>query len=346
MNINKKNDFDSNHKSFIYSIHPSFKIILIILFTKIIFSLKLDSFYKIDFTNRGIVNFCFLLFYLFVFCFIFFYLILSLNYPFRTLMKEILRFKFIFFFSILLRCSYECPQGFEVFKHGLKIEFFKEPKIFLFSIIFLYFSYFFLFKNKNYKNFGFLFIFFYFWKIPWKITFLSGLYSRDDSFPLFFTYKDFFYICLIFSRVILFLLFNILIKETISFVEVNEGLNIIFKPLKRFRFFLEILTLVLSLIFMSISFLFEEAKKILKAQLSRGLNFYTKNIFKKFYYILSLLVPIFVLIFKKSFVLANSMEARGYVIGKERTKFILYKTQKKDYFLLFLVFIVFLLSFL
>ncbi|WP_210352292.1 hypothetical protein [Texas Phoenix palm phytoplasma] len=57
------------------------------------------------------------------------------------------------------------------------------------------------------------------------------------------------------------------------------------------------------------------------------------------------MIPIFILSFKKSFVLANAMESRGFVLGQERTKLANYKILKKDYFILIIVFLFFLISF-
>ena len=53
--------------------------------------------------------------------------------------------------------------------------------------------------------------------------------------------------------------------------------------------------------------------------------------------IISLLVPMFVVSFKRADDLANAMESRGYVIGEKRTSIDVMKLEFRDYFSLFLV---------
>ncbi|MDV3173518.1 MAG: energy-coupling factor transporter transmembrane component T [Candidatus Phytoplasma stylosanthis] len=335
---NKCGSITNFNKSFIHYIHPSFKIILTILIFQIILSLNLENFRFVwDFTNKGIIkNFFCLLYYLF-FIFIFLFLLIVVNYSFSMLLKKFLGFKFLFFFSLLLHCNIQNTNLYLEKSNYLYFPFWNlNEGTFFLIIFFLYLLPLFLFKKKKYKKFYFIFIFLFFFILPSFLNSSFSFFKEQTNSYLYFYKEDFFNIFFIFLRFFLFLMFNIVLKETTSFIEINYGLELILKPLKKIKFPVEILTLMLSLIFLSIPFLLEETQKILKAQISRGLNFYNKNIFKKTYYLLSLLIPIFILSFKKSFVLSNAMETRGYIIGKERTKFILYETKKTDYLILFL----------
>ena len=64
-----------------------------------------------------------------------------------------------------------------------------------------------------------------------------------------------------------------------------------------------------------------EARKILKAQASRGLDIKGANIWMKIRLIGALLLPVFVLAIKRADDLASSMAVRGYVIDKERSSY-------------------------
>ena len=81
------------------------------------------------------------------------------------------------------------------------------------------------------------------------------------------------------------------------------------------------------------------------------MDFKESNFKEKVNQIISLLVPVFVISFKRSEDLANAMEVRGYVIGQKRTRIDTYKTSVKDYLtllssILILLFVVYAVFFL
>ena len=77
--------------------------------------------------------------------------------------------------------------------------------------------------------------------------------------------------------------------------------------------------------------LMSESKKIMNAQASRGVDFEHGGLFKKVKQIISLLVPMFVVSFKRADELSNAMEARGYIVGAKRTKLDLLRFRWRDY---------------
>lgn len=333
--INKKNDkYESTlkRKSFIYKINPSIKIILFIFIFKIIFSLNLDL--NSELTSYKILFYiCYFIFFLFIF-----YLLSNIvSNCFRILIRQILSLKFFVFLSFFFNVSSNNPKtenffSFSIFPNNLSL--------FLFLILFLYFVSFLLFTNRVYKNIYFIFIFIFFCLLP------SVLHKDQEFFlKLYYNKKLLLNIFFIFVRVCLFFMVNFLISKTTSFVEIKDGLELLLKPFKIIKFPVEMFSLMISLIFLSMPFLIEESQKIIKAQLSRGLNFYTKNILKKILYLVSILIPILILTFKKSFALANAMETRGYVLGKPKTKFNVYKIKRNDIFIFFLFLSFFIFSF-
>ena len=68
----------------------------------------------------------------------------------------------------------------------------------------------------------------------------------------------------------------------------------------------------------------------MKAQASRGVDFKESTFKEKISQIISLLIPVFVISFKRSEDLGNAMEVRGYVIGQKRTRIDQYILSFKD----------------
>ena len=96
---------------------------------------------------------------------------------------------------------------------------------------------------------------------------------------------------------------------------------------------------MISLVLRFIPTLLDETNKIIKAQASRGADFAESNLRQKMKQIISLLVPMFVVSFKRADDLANAMESRGYVIGEKRTTIDIMKLEFRDYFACILVLI-------
>ena len=69
----------------------------------------------------------------------------------------------------------------------------------------------------------------------------------------------------------------------------------------------------------------------MNAQASRGVDFQEGKLKDKVTQIISLLVPMFVISFKRAEDLSNAMEARGYVIGAKRTRIDELKFKVLDY---------------
>lgn len=69
-----------------------------------------------------------------------------------------------------------------------------------------------------------------------------------------------------------------------------------------------------------IPILMEETDKIMKAQIARGAQFESKNLFKKVKALVPLLVPLIISAFRRANDLALAMEARCYRGGEGRTK--------------------------
>lgn len=90
--------------------------------------------------------------------------------------------------------------------------------------------------------------------------------------------------------------------------------------LKHFRVPVHEISMMMSIALRFIPILMEETDKIMKAQMARGADFESGNLFRKAKAMIPLLVPLFVSAFRRATDLAMAMEARCYHGGEGRTK--------------------------
>jgi energy-coupling factor transport system permease protein len=121
-------------------------------------------------------------------------------------------------------------------------------------------------------------------------------------------------------RIMVVIILSSLLTFTTMTTDLNNGLEAVMKPLEWVKFPVAELSMMLSLTLRFIPTLLEETQKIMKAQASRGVEFSESTLKKKISQMISLLIPIFIISFKRAEDLANAMESRGYVIGQKRTK--------------------------
>ena len=128
--------------------------------------------------------------------------------------------------------------------------------------------------------------------------------------------------------------------------DLNSGIEGLFKPFNFIRAGISIFGMMISIALRSIPTLINESQRILKAQASRGVDFNEGKLKDKINQIISLLVPMFVISYKKAEDLAYAMEARGYIPGRERTKLEVLKYKASDYitYVFLILFIAFIIS--
>lgn len=91
------------------------------------------------------------------------------------------------------------------------------------------------------------------------------------------------------------------------------------------------IAMMMSIALSFIPILLAETDKIMKAQMARGADFESGNLFKKVKSMVPLLVPLFVSAFRRANDLAMAMEARCYRGGEGRTKMKPLKYKGRDY---------------
>lgn len=121
-------------------------------------------------------------------------------------------------------------------------------------------------------------------------------------------------------RLIIIVTLSTILTITTKPTDLNLGLEHVLKPLKIFRINTEDIAMIISISLRYIPTLLDEANKIMLAQASRGVDFKEGKLKDKVMQIVSLLVPMFIISFKRSDELANAMEARSFTPGATRTR--------------------------
>ena len=117
------------------------------------------------------------------------------------------------------------------------------------------------------------------------------------------------------------ILMTSLLTLTTSPIEITDGMEELLNPLKKIRFPVHEMALMMSISLRFIPTLMQETDKIMKAQIARGVEFASGPFKERIKAVVPLLIPLFVSSFKRAEELAIAMEARGYRGGEGRTKY-------------------------
>ena len=118
---------------------------------------------------------------------------------------------------------------------------------------------------------------------------------------------------------------------TTSPVALSDALEILLGPLKKIRFPVHELAMMMTIALRFIPTLLDETDKIMKAQMARGADFESGNLISRAKAMVPLLVPLFVSAFRRAGDLAMAMESRCYHGGEGRTRFRVLKIAKNDW---------------
>ncbi len=114
--------------------------------------------------------------------------------------------------------------------------------------------------------------------------------------------------------------------------QLTDAMERVLWPLKKIRVPVHEISMMMSIALRFIPILLEETDKIMSAQIARGADFESGNIFKRVKAMVPLLVPLFISAFRRANDLAMAMEARCYRGGEGRTKMKPLKYRKRDAF--------------
>lgn len=124
----------------------------------------------------------------------------------------------------------------------------------------------------------------------------------------------------VFIRIVMMIGITSMLTISTMSTDINNGLEWLLSPLKLIKIPVSAFSMTIALTLRFIPTLYEESRKIMNAQASRGVDFQEGKLHNKVTQIISLLIPMFVISFRRAEDLSNAMEARGYIIGAKRTK--------------------------
>ena len=122
-----------------------------------------------------------------------------------------------------------------------------------------------------------------------------------------------------------------LLTYTTSPIMLTDAIERLLSPLKRVRFPVHELSMMMTIALRFIPTLVEETDKIMCAQKARGAELDTGGLMKKAKALVPVLIPLFVSAFKRANELATAMECRCYHGGEGRTRLRQLKTAPRDY---------------
>lgn len=111
-----------------------------------------------------------------------------------------------------------------------------------------------------------------------------------------------------------------LLTYTTSPIELTDAIEVLMGPLKKVKVPVHEIAMMMTIALRFIPTLIEEADKIMKAQMARGADFESGNVFRRAKSMIPVLVPLFVSAFRRADELAMAMESRCYHGGEGRTR--------------------------
>ena len=132
-------------------------------------------------------------------------------------------------------------------------------------------------------------------------------------------------------RLIFLVLGTSMLTLTTSPMDLTDGIERLLNPFNKIGLPVHELAMMMTIALRFIPTLLDETDKIMKAQMSRGADFESKNLVSRAKNLVPLLVPLFVSAFRRAEELAMAMEARCYRGGYNRTKMRQSIITKSDY---------------
>lgn len=122
------------------------------------------------------------------------------------------------------------------------------------------------------------------------------------------------------ARIVLLMVGSSLLTYTTSPILLTDAIEALLSPLKRIRFPVHEMAMMMSIALRFIPTLLEETDKIISAQKARGAALDSGGIRERVRALLPILVPLFVSAFRRAEELATAMECRCYRGGEGRTR--------------------------
>lgn len=132
-------------------------------------------------------------------------------------------------------------------------------------------------------------------------------------------------------RIVLLIAGTSVLTYTTSPITLTDAVERLLSPLKKLKFPVHELAMMMSIALRFIPTLIEETDKIMSAQKARGAEIDSGSLMTRARNLISILVPLFISAFRRADELATAMECRCYNGGKGRTRLRQLKTAPRDY---------------
>ena len=132
-------------------------------------------------------------------------------------------------------------------------------------------------------------------------------------------------------RISLIIVGTSLLTYTTSSIELTDAIESLLSPLKKIRFPVHELAMMMTIALRFIPTLIEETGKIMSAQKARGADFESGNLIARAKALMPILIPLFISAIKRAGELATAMESRCYHNGIGRTRLKKLTSSKRDY---------------
>ena len=137
-------------------------------------------------------------------------------------------------------------------------------------------------------------------------------------------------------RIILLIAGSSLLTYTTSPITLTDAIERLLSPLKRLKFPVHELSMMMSIALRFIPTLVEETDKIMSAQKARGAEIDSGKLRTRLGNMVSIMVRLFISAFRRADELATAMECRCYHGGSGRTRLRQMKSSARDYIALFI----------
>ena len=132
-------------------------------------------------------------------------------------------------------------------------------------------------------------------------------------------------------RIVLLVMGSSLLTYTTSPITLTDAIERLLSPLRKIKFPVHELAMMMSIALRFIPTLIEETDKIMSAQKARGAEIDTGSFTTRAKNLISILVPLFISAFRRADELATAMECRCYHGGEDRTRLRQLKSAPRDY---------------
>lgn len=132
-------------------------------------------------------------------------------------------------------------------------------------------------------------------------------------------------------RIVLLIMGSSILTYTTSPITLTDAIERLLSPLKKLKFPVHELAMMMSIALRFIPTLIEETDKIISAQKARGAEIDTGSFGTRAKNLISILVPLFISSFRRADELATAMECRCYHGGEGRTRLRQLKSAPRDY---------------